>query len=44
MKTEYLELLHTAITNLKIATGFDSVDVSDKNESFININGIEFCY
>jgi hypothetical protein len=44
MKTEYLELLHTAITNLKIATGFDTVGVSDKNESFININGIEFCY
>lgn len=44
MKTEYLELLHTAIASLKTATGFDTIDVSDKNEPLININGMEFCY
>ena len=43
MKTEYLELLHIAIANFKAATGFDTINVSDENESLIGINGMEFC-
>lgn len=44
MKTEYQELLHTAIANMKTATGLDAIGVSENNESLININGMEFCY
>ena len=43
MGTDYMELFHEAINNLKVATGNDNITIDDKKEKSVSINGIGFC-
>ena len=43
MGTDYMELFHEAINNLKVATGNDNITIDDKMDKSVCINGIGFC-
>lgn len=43
MGTDYLELFHEAMNNLKATTGNDTIAIYDESEKTICINDIKFC-
>ena len=43
MGTDYMELFHEAINNLRVATGNDNITIDDKMDKSVCINGIGFC-
>lgn len=43
MGTDYMELFHEAINNLRVATGNDNIAIDDKMDKSVCINGIGFC-
>lgn len=42
MDTDYLELFHEAINNLRVATGNEDIAIYDESDKSININGTMF--
>ena len=43
MGTDYMELFHEAINNLRVATGNDNIAIDDKMDKSVCINGIGVC-
>lgn len=42
MGTDYMELFHEAINNLRLVTGNDNIAIDDKMDKSVCINGIGF--